>query len=627
MLSEIALGTAAAAYLDARWLFTQDLQLIGSIFKMALASISARLSGKINFFWTIENLAKTQPNALALLYPRPSANNTFVLETYTYKQLYETIQRYARVLKEDHGVKMGDTVAFDCVNKSEFILVWYALWSLGAKPAFINYNLKDHSLVHCVKAAGAKLLIADDEIRNNVEPVQGELNGLGVKVVYLDEPFLNRIKTAKPYLSSPAERNPKDEMWSTGMLIYTSGTTGLPKAAVMSWQKCFIGGRSYAAANRYRSTDILYSAMPLYHSTAAVLGLLAIHSIGGAYAVGHKFSTTTFWTQVSLTRATGIQYVGETCRYLFNAPPHKDERNHSLRFAVGNGLRPDVWVKFKERFNIPHIGEFYGATEFPTAATNYQTGEFAVGAVANYGSLIQKFLKLTRFKIAAIDPEDPNEIWRDPKTGLGRVTKSGEPGEFLFRIPDPKNVQQTFQGYTNDKGATNSKILHDVFKKGDAWVRSGDLLRYDDAGLIYFVDRMGDTFRWKSENVSTNEVEEVITGSDSSISQVVVVGVKVPNHEGRAGFAVVMPNNTEKIPDVDQLAKSLIAKLPRYAVPVFLKFVNQIETTGNNKIQKKLYRNQQIPSTTETIYWLKDNKYVPLTADDWKFVESGRSRL
>lgn len=627
MLSEVALGAAAVAYLDSRWLIKQDFQLVGEIVKMFFASTASRLTHKINFFWTIESMAKNRPNELALLYPRPTQNGSFALETYTYKQMYEIIQKYARVLKFDHGVKMGDTVAFDCINKSEFVFVWYALWSLGAKPAFINYNLKDHSLVHCVKAANAKLLIADAEIRENVYPVETQLKDDAVNIVYLDDAFLETIKSAKPYLSKPRERNPNDQMWDTGVLIYTSGTTGLPKAAVMSWQKCFIGGRSYAAANRYQKSDILYSAMPLYHSTAAVLGLLAIHSIGGAYAVGHKFSTSTFWTQVKMTRATGIQYVGETCRYLFNAPPHPDERAHRLRFAVGNGLRPDVWVKFKERFNIPHIGEFYGATEFPTAATNYQTGEFGVGAVANYGAFIQTVVKLTRFRIAAVDPDDPNEIWRDPKNGRGRLCKPGEPGEFLFRIPDPKNVNQTFQGYTNDKKATSSKVLHDVFKKGDAWVRSGDLLKYDDAGLIYFVDRMGDTFRWKSENVSTNEVEEVITSSDPSIHQVVVVGVKVPNHEGRAGFAVIMPSEPEKIPDLNALSKSLLSKLPRYAVPIFLKFVSAIETTGNNKIQKKLYRDQQIPSNNETIYWLKGDKYVPLTPEDWTFVESGKSRL
>jgi acyl-CoA synthetase (AMP-forming)/AMP-acid ligase II len=223
-----------------------------------------------------------------------------------------------------------------------------------------------------------------------------------------------------------------------------------------------------------------------------------------------------------------------------------------------------------------------------------------------------------------VDPDNTSELWRDPTTGFARRTLPDEPGEMLFNI-DANNVKAGFQGYTNDEKATKSKVVFDVFKKGDAWVRSGDLLRRDKNHMYYFVDRLGDTFRWKSENVSTNEVEEVVS-SFGSIPQVVVVGVQVPNHEGRAGFAIV-ESKAEKV-DLEKLANHLLSKLPRYAVPIFVKFVDGISRTGNNKVQKALYRKQKIPGDGgEVIYWLRGNKYVPLTKEDWTTVEAGKHRL
>ncbi|ANB15115.1 long-chain fatty acid transporter FAT1 [Sugiyamaella lignohabitans] len=627
-----ALGALAAAYTDANLRLSVDLGMASQIIKVFIQAFLAERRGQCNFYHVFERTVKRKPDGIALVYPRPIPGKTskdgdaaFALETYTYRQLHNIILKYAHLLHFEYNIGQGDSVAFDCVNKSEYVFVWMALWSIGAKPAFINYNLKDHSLVHCIKAANAKIVIVDDEVADNVRPIEDKLDG--VPVVYMDKYFYQQVQNSPPYDAPASERNPDDKLFGTAMLIYTSGTTGLPKAAIMSWHKATLGAGTYAYANRIRSTDIIYSAMPLYHSTASILGFLNAMYMGAGYAIGHKFSTSTFWTQVKLTKATGIQYVGETCRYLYNAPPHKDERNHNLRFAIGNGLRPDVWAKFKERFNIRDIGEFYGATEFPTAVTNFQTGEFGIGSVSNYGKLINGVLSKTRYRILRVDPDDPNEIWRDPKTGFGREVDVGEPGEFVFRVKADR-VHENFQGYTNDKEATKKKILYDVLSKGDAFIRSGDLLKRDSDGLIYFVDRMGDTFRWKSENVSTNEIEESMTGVPG-ISQVIVVGVKVPNHEGRAGFAVIQPNSLSDLPDLDQLAKHLIAKLPRYAVPIFLKFVPEIETTGNNKVQKSRYRNQKIPSDSEkeVIYWLKNDTYVPLTHDDWSLVTSGSSRL
>lgn len=631
-LELLALGAVGAAYVDASKGVLDDLHTMRAAGRGMLFARYSEFTGKVNLIYTIEYWANKTPNKLALLYPRPvpgrkaqkgrPQKDLFEMRKYTFRQLYEIVAKYARVLKFDYGVKPGDTVALDSVNKDEYVFVWYALWSLGAKPAFINYNLKDKPLVHCVVAAKSSLVVVDEEVADNVKEVESQLGG--VPTVYMTDAFRSKVSAAKPYYSTAAERNPNDQLFDTGMLIYTSGTTGLPKAAVMSWQKCIIGGSSYGAVNRISPKDTIYSAMPLYHSTAAVLGLLCAHYYGASYAVGHKFSTNTFWTQVVLSDATVIQYVGETCRYLLNSPPHPEERNHHVRLAMGNGLRPDVWVKFKERFNIPIIGEFYGATEFPSAITNYQRGEYGVGSCGAYGWLVSNIVGRRRYTIAAVDPDNTSELWRDPKTGLGRRVLVNEPGEMLFKV-DAANIKASFQGYTNDEKATKSKIAFDVLAKGDAWVRTGDLLRHDADNKFFFVDRLGDTFRWKSENVSTNEVEEVLA-SYGDIPQVVVVGVQVPNHEGRAGFAIVEARHGSV--DLDKLAKHMLAKLPRYAVPIFIKFVDSITRTGNNKVQKALYRNQKIPgSSNETIYWLRGDTYVPLDLSEWKTVETGKARL
>lgn len=639
MSVELAVAAAlAAGYTDSRLRFSKDLH---TVFSVTGANIYCRLMermGRINFFNAFEKIVEKNPNNIALVYPRQvddikdlapgsSLDTLFQVDRYTYRQMYEMILKYARVLYFELGVKRNDTVALDALNSDEFVFVWFALWSLGATPALINYNLSGKALLHCISAATTNLVIVDPEADGFDEATTAELASKGTKTVFMDAEFHTKVQNAQPYCSPLSDRNPDHHFWDPALLIYTSGTTGLPKAAVMSWQKAFLGGASFGLANKLRKRDIFYSAMPLYHSTATVLGVMPILWQGGAFAVGRKFSTRTFWTQCKLCDATVIQYVGETCRYLVNAPPGPDDRNHKVRKALGNGMRPDVWAKFKDRFGIETVGEVYAATEFPSALHNHQEGDFGVGAVSSYGTLLGGVLLSIRFRLAAVDDEDPNELWRDKQTGFGRLVKVNEPGELLFQVSDAAAAHKTFQGYKNDPAAGNKKIVRDLFQKGDAFIRSGDLLRRGEDGLIYFVDRMGDTFRWKSENVSTNQVEEVI-GGVSGIDQSVVVGVKVPNHEGRAGFAVIKPlGGKQNPPSLDVLSGHLLKELPRYAVPIFVKFVDEIERTGNNKIQKVKYRNQEIPCKTETIYWLKADKYVELRDADWAQITAGRSKL
>lgn len=632
------LGALAAAYLDAKHMVREDAKTAKRVLKIGIDTYLRLWQGQISFFYVFENHVKKSPNSMALYYPRQishdypkdrkaSLDHLFQVEKYTYQEMYDEVLKYASVLRTHYGVKSGDIVAMDIMNNLDYIFIWFALWSLGATPAFINYNLKDSSLVHCVKIAETNLLLGDPEVSEIIDPVKEEIEGLGKQVVYLNESFHQKVREAPKFRAPDEDRKNNVELHDTAMLIYTSGTTGYPKSAVFSWDKAIMGAGSYNSAMKMTKNDVTYSPMPLYHSTGAVLGVLAIMLTGGAFAIGHKFSATTFWTQAKLSHATYVQYVGETCRYLLNSPEGPDDKTHGVKVAIGNGIRTDIWPQFKERFNIPIIGELYGATEFPTALTNYQQGEWGIGAVSKYGSILKRFLFTTRYTIAAVDPDDPTTLYRDPKTGYGKKAAVDEPGEFLFKIPDPKNIHKTFQGYLGNKKATEEKIVKSLFKKGDAYVRSGDLLKMDRHGLAYFVDRMGDTFRWKSENVSTNEVEEAFSDIPG-VYQVVVVGVQVPHHEGRAGFAVIQPTDPENPPDIEKIGPHVVKKLPAYAVPVFLKFTKTpLDNTGTNKVQKNKYRSQQIPSPDETIYWLKGDQYVELDRSEWKEVEAGKAKL
>lgn len=622
-----ALATLAAAYIEARNDVVSDLLLMKSFAQSQIAWQIALRRGLANTYYVFEYWARKQPDALFLVYPEPESGDGpqhhFKVKSYTYGQVYDLVLRYATYLREELRVRRDDVVAIDFMNRPEYIIVWLALWSLGASPALINYNLKDVALVHCVKTAGAKVLICDVDTALIGEKVAPELGRDGINFFVADSIHFQRV-----YARHTAYRiRNKDRGVAKGDgvagYIFTSGTTGLPKAAVISWEKSWFGPYAYADANGVRSSDIMYSSMPLYHSTAAILGFLGTLQRGAAFAIGHKFSASTFWLQARLTNATLIQYVGETCRYLLSAPPGPDDRAHTVRMALGNGMRPDVWPKFKERFNVPVIAEFYGATELPFLLTNYQKGSYGIGACGSYGTLVSTYLQLTKWSIAAIDP-DTMDIWRDPDTGLSRRTEYGEPGEFLFRL-NARNTHGGFQGYVGNGKATSDKLAFNVFRKGDAWARSGDLLKIDNQNCVYFVDRLGDTFRWKSENVSTTEVEEVVN-CVPKVGQCVVVGVQVPLHEGRAGFAVIKPEGDE-IPDLKELAEAVIRNLPRYAVPLFLKFTKEIESTGNNKVQKSELRKQQLPSPTETIYWLLDNEYVPLTSEAWSSIQTGKQRL
>lgn len=374
--------------------------------------------------------------------------------------------------------------------------------------------------------------------------------------------------------------------------------------------------------------------MPLYHSSASILVFCMVADLGATLALGKKFSTKAYWQDVRATKATVIHYVGETCRYLLAAPPQIDpvtgenlDKKNDVRAAFGNGLRPEIWDQFKERFGIEAIGEFYAATEGTSGMWNFSRNDFSKGAIGRLGSL-GSFLAKTNSAVVELDLET-EQPYRDPKTGFcTKILHSGKPGELLYKL-DAKDISAGFQGYFNNPSSTNSKIMRDVFEKGDAWFRSGDLLTQDTDGRTFWSDRIGDTFRWKAENVSTAEVSEAI-GSHSMVHEANVYGVQLPHHDGRAGCAALVLADEPSERFLNELAAQAKASLPRYAVPLFLRRLKKMQITGTNKQQKHLLRADGVdPSKMgeDELYWLKNGTYVKFGEKDWAELNGGRVRL
>ncbi len=376
--------------------------------------------------------------------------------------------------------------------------------------------------------------------------------------------------------------------------------------------------------------------MPLYHASAAMMGLCSTVIVGSTLALGRKFSTKLFWSEVRASNATIIQYVGETLRYLLAAPPQIDpvtgenlDKQHNVRTAFGNGLRPDVWNKFKERFGVHTICEFYGATEGTLASWNLSSNDYSVGAIGRTGWLVRSIMG---GKVAIVEMDwETEQPRRDRRTGFCSKTDPGKAGEMLFLLPSEK-LEERFQGYFNNPKATAAKVMRNVFTKGDAWFRTGDVLQVSPEGLSYFMDRIGDTFRWKSENVSTAEVSQVL-GMHPAVRDANVYGVELPNHDGRAGCVTICFDKPQAEPDMLRgLVGHLRKSLPPFAVPVFLRVVPEVaaDTTGTLKQQKHNLRNAGVQPDLQDgaeLYWLRGDTYLPFGKQEWSDIEGGRLKL
>jgi acyl-CoA synthetase (AMP-forming)/AMP-acid ligase II len=390
----------------------------------------------------------------------------------------------------------------------------------------------------------------------------------------------------------------------TFCFIYTSGTTGLPKAAIITNQRMLLANYGFGhLMHRAGAGDVIYVPLPLYHSSALFLGWGAALGTGAAMALRRRFSASNFWKDVREQGATSFLYIGELCRYLLNTPPQEGERDHKLRVGVGNGMRPDIWEKFQQRFGVPVIREFYGATEGNAVLMN-MTGRVGMIGRMNPGQAVLR-----------CDVETGEVIRND--RGLCSTVGAGEVGLLVGRISGATG----FDGYV-DREATQKKILADVLKPGDRYFNTGDLVQVHSGRWLSFADRVGDTFRWKGENVSTNEVADVLDGAEG-VLEANVYGVQVPHADGRAGMAAIAVDEGF---DLDRFAHYVVDSLPRYQRPLFLRLLGgDMQVTGTFKHRKVDYRHEAFDPArvTDPLYLLKNDRYVPLDRELHAAIESG----
>lgn len=628
--------TASLAYINGKFGVTQDLWGITQGILYASRMSKLEKQDRVNCFYIFEQHARdSKASSRNFLVVPSDPSNPDQQTEWTYAEAYETVLKYARWLKEVQHVQKNEIVAIAFTNKPHFLWLWFAIWSLGAKPAFINSNLRSNAFVHCVRISTARLLIVDpliQEVVNDETKVELDSDGRGraIETLVLDDEIERSILAGAPF-RAPDDARSGDKISTPAMLIYTSGTTGLPKAANVNWGKPLSGMLFWHILLALKPEDRYFTAMPLYHSSASVLGVCQVLGPGCTIVVAPKFSPRTYMKTVTETKATALQYIGEMCRYLVASPPSPYDRAHSLRLAFGNGMRPDIWQKFKDRFNIPDIVEFYGATEAPGASVVYERNGFLRGAIGRSGGLSR--LLFGGNSVLLRHDHDTDMPVRNVRTNFCTTCATNEPGELVYLL-DPAAIQDKFHGYFGNDQASSSKILRNVFKKGDAYYRSGDLQRRDADGRWWFVDRIGDTFRWKSENVSTAEVSEAL-GSHPAMREANVYGVALPNHDGRAGCAAIglADGSTLDAGLRRELAAHVRKRLPRYAVPLFLRLTKEdLEVTGTLKHQKVVLRNEGVePSKTgsDEVYWLPSGAeaYEPFGQKEWERLVGGGAKL
>nr|POE59112.1 glucokinase [Quercus suber] len=556
------------------------------------------------------------------------------VERHTWTQMYDTALRWSRFL-EEQGAKPGELVGTYMQNSPEFMFNILACWAIGSAPALINYNLAGDSLLHCLKVSGSRVLVVDDDADclGRIEAQRARIEGeLGMKIVVLDQ-------QTRDYLHGlPAIRPPDSyRKGVTGafpiFLVYTSGTTGFPKACSFPTTRAYalLGGPVRMGLKSGPDAAVFYDCMPLYHGTGCVVALGAMLS-GVTLAIGRKFSARSFWPDIHDSNAGGFVYVGETARYLLAAPPSPLDRGHKLKLMYGNGLRPDVWTRFQERFDVPTVIEFFNSTEGMFGLINTCKGPFHAAHVGHHGALLRWRLH-DMYVPVEIDHEKGDQIWRDAKTGFARRTSYEEGGEILVKCIS----KQDFVGYWQNPSATTKRFEQDVFQKGDLYYRTGDALRRDADGRWFFMDRLGDTFRWKSENVSTAEVAEVL-GRFPQLLEANVYGVQVPGHDGRAGCAAVYIHPHERAGfDHRGLLAYARKRLPRYAVPVFLRVIQSPTPMHNNKQNKVPLRKEGVDPTAikdgtagpeDVLLWVKPggDTYEKFEDSDWKGLVAGKAR-
>lgn len=561
---------------------------------------------KISWGSCVEEIAQKYPDNIAVKF------EDIVL---TYKEFNERVNQYANYFIS-LGLKKGDVVKIFIKNRIEFLLVYTANAKIGAISSLINTDIRKKTLVYSLNLTPGKIVIVGEECFEVFNNSKSDLNLSDAQKfcfvpdggeMALPEGFIDLPQTVKDF---PVDNPPTTaDVKLTDVLayLYTSGTTGMPKAALLTHYRVvgpgFAFGRLIAEMT---PDDVMYIPLPFFHGTSLMTGWSTILLSGGALALTRKFSVSHFWDEIRKFKATAFNYVGEMCRYLMNQPASPDDLNNSVRVVIGNGLRPEIWKDFKKRFDIPFIAEFYGSSEGIGGYGNV----FNFDCTCGYGFGNSTIVKYD------FDEEKPIKN----KRGFMRKVRRGEIG---LLIVESEGVNQ-FLGYT-EEDATEVKLFRDAFKKGDAWFNTGDLMRDQGCNHAQFIDRLGDTFRWKGHNVSTTEIEEVFNIFDHVLISS-VYGVKIPYTDGRAGMAAFIPSSDVSEFDFKGLTHLLSENLAPYAIPIFLRFKSDLSITHTFKLKKLKLKKEgfDLENIGDPLFILlpDESEYTPLTKEIYKNIQN-----
>ncbi|KAJ1712592.1 bifunctional fatty acid transporter and acyl-CoA synthetase [Aspergillus flavus] len=620
-----ALSVGAAAYLNAKLAISTDISTIYNdrAFTARLGQRIAQLGDTTTIYKMLERVIEVDGHG-------SSDALWFENKTWTYSQLKDLVDRFATVL---HGrnINSGDFVGVFTTNSIEMVVTIYALSKLGCVAALINTNLRDDTFIHCLNVSGSKFIISTPDLSEfvcsdlphialNISSFDGESAGTTELITAA------QLQQLIPLGLIPAKRSPSDFC----ALIYTSGTTGKPKACAIRNMMTLVTSNplSTDANNQSKYFPLrTYSPLPLFHGTAFFTGLC--YSLGNAstLCLRRKFSASQFWKDVHDSRATRILYIGELCRYLLSTPPSPYDQDHSCIVATGNGLRGEIWEPFRQRFAVPEIREFYRSTEGVAKFDNHGVGAWGAGKIGFSGP-IRRFFEDDVF-IVKYDTETEMP-YRDPKTGFCVRAKLGEEGEAIGRVRNRGLLTE----YLHNEDATEKKLLRDVFEKGDIFQRTGDLVVQDRDGWVKFQDRVGDTFRWKGENVSAGEIRDHICRIPS-VHDAVVYGVKLQGYDGQAGAAGVTLEESSAAVE-SEFIKNLYRELkkkgvPSYALPRLVRLTEKVATGVTFKQAKgDLAKKGWDPRGDwkgDKLYWLNGKTYEKLDERSWSSIESGQAKL
>lgn len=532
--------------------------------------------------------------------------------TFSFKDLAARVNAVARwSLAQNLG---GTTVGLLMTNQPDYLAIWLGITRIGGSVALLNTNLRGAPLAHCIGIAESRRIIVSASLRESLDAALGHAK-LAAEV-WVHETDLDAALTSFATTPLQGQEHPGPRLSDRALCIYTSGTTGLPKAANISHRRIMTWSYWFAGILNTSASDRMMNCLPMYHSVGGIVAIGSVLVSGGAVVLQEKFSAQRFWDDVVRWDCTLFQYIGELCRYLLKASENPNERTHRLRLVCGNGLRADIWRPFQERFRIPHIVEFYAATEGTFSLINVEGEPGAIGRVPPF--LAHRFPSaIVRFDVGGGEPA------RD-ESGFCIPCAPDEPGEAIGKIAATDGAGARFEGYTST-AESEAKVLRNVFAKGDAWFRTGDLMRKDARGFYYFVDRIGDTFRWKGENVSTFEVAEALAAC-SGVIEATAYGVLVPGTDGRAGMAALVIDSAF---DFTGFHAHVRAHLPPYARPIFLRICETIETTETFKQKRtQLARDGFDPNKiADVLYFDNGDAYVPLDPSLFARIASGEMRL